>query len=100
MAPGLREPGEQANQFQQVGGAKGGTPSRDGDKWIVGPKAGPARRNGLQPPLIVVKVGAILAPIMAERHQLELAAAERMKRMRHPEGSLPIDAIRCNRQRR
>ena len=93
---GLPEFFEQSGQFQQIGCPKGRPAGRDDDKRVVRSKAGPPGGKRSQLPLIVVKVDAIVAPVLAIRHQFKLATEKRMKRMRHPKSSMPIVAIGCN----
>ena len=49
-----------------------------------------------QMPVLVVQVDPVLAPVLAVRDELEVPAAQRVERVRHPDASVPIERIRCS----
>jgi hypothetical protein len=55
----------------------------------------PSGRNGNEFPVLIVEVGSIFAPVMAEGHELELLALPWMKRMYYPEAPARIVRSRC-----
>jgi hypothetical protein len=57
---------------------------------------GPSRRQREQLPVLVVQVNPVLAPVLPVRHELEVAAVQRMERVRHPNPSIPIIWIGCS----
>ena len=60
---------------------KGERPCGDRDEGIDRENAGPLGRQRDQPTGVVVEVNAVLAPIVAIRHQRELTPAERVEGM-------------------
>ena len=49
-----------------------------------------------QLPVLVVQVHPVLAPVLAVGDELEVLAAQRMERVRHPDTPVPIVRIRCS----
>jgi hypothetical protein len=47
-------------------------------------------------PVLVMQVDPVLAPVLAIRDELEVPAMQRVKRVRHPDTSVPIERIRCS----
>ena len=57
---------------------------------------GPPGWQREQLPVLVVQVDPVLAPVLAVDDELEVPAAQRMERVRHPDASVPITRIRCS----
>ncbi len=49
-----------------------------------------------QLPVLVVQVDPVLAPVLAVGNELEIAAGQRVERVRHPDPSIPIARIGCS----
>ena len=53
-------------------------------------------RQREQLPVLVVQVNPVLAPVLAVGDELEVAAGQRVERVRHPDPSIPIARIGCS----
>jgi len=75
---------DHSRQFEQLDETKRRTSGRQYGKRIGRIYARPPSGKGDQLPPIVVKVDAILAPVLTVGHQSELPPKQRMKWMRYP----------------
>ncbi len=96
MGPSLLERGQEPSQFQQVRNAEGRAAGPHRDEGIGWQNAGPRRWERDESALIVVEVNPVFTPIVPISHQGELAAEERVKRMRNPKSSAGTVQIGCN----
>jgi hypothetical protein len=89
------DPGDELRQLEQVLDAKWGAPCRDRHEGIRRGNTGPLRWQGDQPTGVVVEVNAVLAPVVAVRHQGELTPPERVEGMGDLEGLARTVEIGC-----
>jgi hypothetical protein len=92
----LWEARDEPGQLEQVLDAEGRPTRRDHNERIRRLDRGPVSRERGESALIVMEVDARFAPVLAIRHQSELAAAQRMKRVRDPEGLARTVPIGCS----
>jgi hypothetical protein len=49
-----------------------------------------------QPPVLIVQVDPVLAPVLAVGDELEIPAGQRMERVRRPDPPVPVARIGCS----
>jgi hypothetical protein len=86
----------QCNQLDQVLVAKETSAAGHRHKRIFRRHRGPARWKGAQPSLGIVKVNAVLAPVVAIRNQLELLASQRVVWVDDFKNGIGMVAMRCS----
>ena len=94
--PPRPEPVDQVCDRQQVIGGERAAAGRDHHERVRRSDIGPACGHGEQMPVLVMQVDPVLAPVLAIRDELEVPATQRVKRVRHPDTSVPIERIRCS----
>ena len=57
---------------------------------------GPSRWQREQPPVLVVQVGPVLAPVLPVRDELEVAPEQLVERVGHPDPAVSIIWIGCS----
>jgi len=94
--PARAEPVSQIGQRQQARHGERAAAGRDHHERVRRGDIGPACGHGEQMPFLVMQVDPVLAPVLAIRDELEVPAMQRVKRVRHPDTSVPIERIRCS----
>ena len=77
----LEHPRHKSCQLDQINRAKLAPPSSDFHERVSSRQTGPPRRNGDEPPLLVVEVRAILAPGLSVLEESEPLSQEWMEGM-------------------
>ena len=90
------EPVSQIGQRQQARHGERAAAGRDHHERVRRGDIGPACGHGEQMPVLVMQVDPVLAPVLAIRDELEVPAMQRVKRVRRPDTSVPIERIRCS----
>src|SRR5216683_2525962 len=78
------EPVHQVSDSQQTAGGERAPAIRDDHERIGGRGIGPPCWQREQHPVLVTQVNPVLTPVLAAGDELELAAIQRVERMRHP----------------
>ena len=91
-------PLEQHHKFEKIRKAKGRPLRTKRHHRIDGIQARARRWHGAQLAVIIVEVDAILPPVVPVRDQLQLAAMQRVERMRYSETLWRFTSIGCSRQ--
>lgn len=90
-----RQHAEKTGQLEQILDPKRGSARRHPHKRIRRRYACPSGRNGYQPPVVVVEVDAVLAPVVTTGYERKPAPVQWMEGMRDPEMSCRFIAIGC-----
>jgi hypothetical protein len=86
----------QVSECQQAIGGERAPAGRDHHERVLRRHVGPPCWQREQLPVLVVQVDPVLAPVLAVGDELEALAAQRVKRVRHPDTSVPIVRIGCS----
>ena len=95
MAP-RAEPVHQVRDGQQAIGGERTPAGRDHHERVRRRHVGPPCREREQLPVLVVQVDPVLAPVLTGGDELEIAAGQRMERVRRPDPAIPIVRIGCS----
>jgi hypothetical protein len=87
---------DKISQRQQAIGGERAPARRDHHERVRRRHVGPPGRQREQLPVLVVQVDPVLAPVLAVGDELEVLAAQRMERVRHPDATVPIGRIGCS----
>ena len=92
----LAESSDQFRQLQQVLEPERAAPGSSVNEGIDRPDTGPSGRQGAQSAIVVVEEGTRLAPAEGIVNQVELAADQRMERVRYAELLFPETPDGCS----
>ena len=87
---------DQVSKRQQAIDSERAAAIRDDCERIGRPDIGPPSWQGEQRPVLVMHVDAVLTPVLPVRDELEVAAIQRVERMRHPHTAVSIIWIGCS----
>ena len=87
---------DQGGEFEEVFGPEQRTSSRNRDEWIDVAGIRPARCEAQQHAVLIESVDPLLTPAPAPVDELELAAMQRVERVRHAENAPPIRRYGCS----
>ncbi len=90
------EPVCQISQRQQAIGGERAPSSRDHHERVRHRHVSPPGWQREQPPVLVVQVDPVLAPVLPADDEPEVLAAQGMERVRHPDALIPIVRIGCS----